>query len=148
MAEENLPAHLAVSLHAANDTDRAALLPVARKWPLAALMAACDAYTAARREKIFYEWTLVGGQNDSDAHAAELAALLAPRATFAHVNLIPLNRTDGYAGVPTAPEQVDRFRDLLIKAGIPATIRSRRGLDVAAGCGQLAEVAKRKTTAW
>lgn len=144
MAEENLPAHLAVSLHAANDADRSALLPVARRWPLADLMAACDAYTAKRREKIFYEWTLVGGKNDSDTHAAELAALLAPRAAWSHVNLIPLNRTAGYEGEPTPPEQVDRFRDLLIKAGIPATIRSRRGLDVAAGCGQLAEVAARK----
>lgn len=144
MAEEKLPAHLALSLHAANDADRAALLPVARRWPLAELMAACDAYTAARREKIFYEWTLVGGKNDSDTHAAELAALLAPRAAHAHVNLIPLNRTAGYAGEPTPPERVDRFRDLLIKAGIPATIRSRRGLDVAAGCGQLARVAARK----
>ncbi len=144
MAEERLPAHLALSLHAANDAERAALLPVARRWPLAELMAACDTFTAARREKIFYEWTLVGGKNDSDTQAAELAALLAPRAAFAHVNLIPLNRTAGYAGEPTPPERVDRFRDLLIKAGIPATIRSRRGLDVAAGCGQLARVAERK----
>lgn len=144
MAEEKLPAHLALSLHSANDADRAALLPVARKWPLAELMAACDTFTSARRDKIFYEWTLVGGKNDSDAHASELAALLAPRAEYAHVNLIPLNLTDGYAGVPTEQAQVRRFHDILTKAGIPATVRSKRGLDVAAGCGQLAEVARRK----
>lgn len=145
MARENLPAHLALSLHAANDADRAALLPVARRHPLAELMAACDTYAAARREKIFYEWTLVGGKNDTDAHADELAALLAPRAALAHVNLIPLNRTAGYAGEPTPPELVLRFRDRLMRAGIPATIRSRRGLDIAGGCGQLARVADRRS---
>ncbi len=143
MARENFPAHLALSLHAANDADRQALLPPARRWPLAELMAACDEYTAARREKIFYEWTLVGGKNDSDTQARELAALLAPRAGFAHVNLIPLNLTDGYAGTPTPPDRVQRFQALLKEAGIPATVRSRRGLDVAAGCGQLAKVAAR-----
>lgn len=143
MAREALPAHLALSLHAANDADRAALLPVARRWPLAELMAACDAFTAARGEKIFYEWTLVGGKNDSDSHARELAALLAPRAHHAHVNLIPLNVTDGYDGVPTPPGRVREFQKVLTDAGVPATVRSRRGLDVAAGCGQLAEVAAR-----
>ena len=144
MAREKLPAHLALSLHAANDADRAALLPVARRWPLAELMSACDEFTAARREKIFYEWTLVGGKNDSPAHARELAVLLLPRAQYAHVNLIPLNVTDGYDGAPTPPERVREFQRILSECGIPATVRSRRGLDVAAGCGQLAEVAKRR----
>lgn len=146
MAREGLPAHLALSLHAANDADRSALLPVARRWKLAELMAACDAFVAARGGKILYEWTLVGGRNDSPTHAHELAALLAPRAAHAHVNLIPLNATDGYDGIPTPPECVRDFHSILIAHGIPATIRSRRGLDVSAGCGQLATLAKSART--
>ena len=137
MAAERPPVHLAVSLHAANQEERAALVPAARKWPLDELMAACRAYSAATGRRIFYEWTLIAGKNDSPAHAREVGRLLG--GLPAQVNLIPLNPTSGYDGDPAGGEAARRFQEILAgEFGLPSTIRQRRGLDIAAGCGQLA----------
>ncbi len=138
MADEGRPYHLAVSLHGANDTDRARLVPAGRRWSLAELMAACRHYVDKTGRKIFFEWTLIAGENDSAAQAAELANLLA--GIYAHVNLIPLNPTSGFTGEATAAEAAYAFQRVLGDAGIPSTIRQRRGIDVAAGCGQLKAV--------
>jgi 23S rRNA (adenine2503-C2)-methyltransferase len=135
MADEGRPYHLAVSLHGANDADRGRLVPAGRRWPLSELMAACRHYVAQTGRKIFFEWTLIAGENDSPAHAAELAALL--RGLHAHVNLIPLNPTPGYGGEATGAGVAHAFQKVLAGAQIPSTIRQRRGIDVAAGCGQL-----------
>ena len=133
LAEERQPYHLAVSLHGATEAERGALVPVSRRWPLADLIAACHTYAERTRRKIFFEWTLIENTNDSPAHAERLAALLADLA--AHVNLIPLNPTDGYSGAPSTAAA--EFQHTLRAAGIPSTVRQRRGIDVAAGCGQL-----------
>ena len=135
MAEERRPYNLAVSLHGATEAERAALVPASRRWPLAELIAACRTYGGKTGRRIFFGWTLIAGANDSPAQAGVLAALLA--GIDAHVNLIPLNPTDGYAGTATASAAASAFSQTLQAAGIPCTIRQRRGIDVAAGCGQL-----------
>lgn len=135
-AEEGLQVRLAVSLHAANDAARGAVMPVNRRWPLSELMDACRAYVAATKRRITFEWALIAGVNDDAETAKALAGLL--RGIDAHVNLIPLNPTQGYSGAPTALPDADRFVDILERHGVPATVRVRRGIDIDAGCGQLA----------
>lgn len=135
LAAERQPYHLAVSLHGATQEARAGLIPVARKWPLDELIDACHFYVRETGRGIFIEWTLIAGRNDQPEQAAELAALLA--GLKAHVNLIPLNPTSGFAGEGTGFAAVGGFQRVLSEAGIPSTVRQRRGIDVAAGCGQL-----------
>ncbi len=135
LAEHPRRFHLAVSLHAASDEERSALLPVNRRWPLAELMDACREYTARKKQRVFIAWTLIAGKNDSLDHARRLAELLS--GMHVQVNLIPLNVTDGYAAQPPDEAAVDAFQRRLQDAGLPVTVRQRRGIDVGAGCGQL-----------
>jgi 23S rRNA (adenine2503-C2)-methyltransferase len=140
LAQEKRPLHLAVSLHAATQAERAALVPAAKKWPLDELMAACRTYSETTGRRIFYEWTLIDGKNDSPEHARAVGALL--RGLPAQVNLIPLNPTSGYDGTPTRSEAAKRFQKILAdEFALPSTVRQRRGIDIAAGCGQLAVAA-------
>jgi 23S rRNA (adenine2503-C2)-methyltransferase len=142
MAEENRPYNLAVSLHGASDAERNALVPAGQRWPLAELIAACRTYGEKTGRRIFFAWTLIDGVNDSPEQAAKIATLLS--GLDAHVNLIPLNPTTGFDGAPTNDGAAARFQRVLQDAGFPSTIRQRRGIDVAAGCGQLrAEKQKR-----
>ena len=136
LAAERRPVHLAVSLHGATQAERAALVPAARKWPLDELMDACREYTATLGRRIFFEWTLIEGKNDGPEHAHAVGSLL--QGMPAQVNLIPLNPTDGFAGAPTRPAGARGFQDILATYGLPCTVRQRRGIDIAAGCGQLA----------
>ena len=137
LAREGRPLHLAVSLHAATQEGRAALIPGARRWPLDELMAACRTYSESTGRRIFYEWTLIAGRNDSPEEARQLGRLL--RGLPAQVNLIPLNPTGGYEGEPTRAEPVRLFQSVLREEfGLPCTVRQRRGIDISAGCGQLA----------
>jgi len=135
LAEEERPYGLAVSLHGATEEERAALVPASRRWPLAELIAACREYCRRTGRRIFFEWTLIAGRNDSAGTARRLAALI--EGIDAHVNLIPLNPTASYSGVAATGGSVGVFQNVLREAGIPATVRQRRGIDVAAGCGQL-----------
>ena len=137
LARERRPLHLAVSLHAATQEGRAALIPGARRWPLDELMAACRTYSESTGRRIFYEWTLIAGRNDSPDEARRLGRLL--HGLPAQVNLIPLNPTGGYEGEPSRADPVRRFQGVLRgEFGLPCTVRQRRGIDIAAGCGQLA----------
>lgn len=138
LAREERPFRLAVSLHGATDAERQKLVPPARRWPLAELMHACRVYTEKRNRHIFFEWTLIDGQNDTPEQAHALGQLL--HGIDAHVNLIPLNPTPGYNGRPTQRPQVKEFQAILTTYGIPSTVRQRRGIDIAAGCGQLKTV--------
>ena len=141
LARERRPVSLAVSLHAATQAGRAALVPAARKWPLEELMAACRTYSQETGRRIFYEWTLIEGKNDSPEHARAVGELL--RGLPAQVNLIPLNPTAGYGGAPTHGKAAKRFQKILGEEfSLPSTVRQRRGIDIAAGCGQLAVAAK------
>lgn len=141
LAEENRPVSLALSLHGATDEERAALVPVAKRWPLAELMQACRDYSARTKRKVFFEWTLIAGRNDSVAQARALARLL--KGQRGQVNLIPLNPTEGYDGAPAHAANARAFQAALREHGIASTIRQRRGIDIAAGCGQLAGAERR-----
>ena len=137
MVEERSPIHLAVSLHAATQEERLALVPAAKKWPLDELMEACRHFCATLGRRIFFEWTLIEGKNDSEEHAHAVGRLI--RGMPAQVNLIPLNPTSGYAEGPARLEAARRFQHVLSETyALPSTIRQRRGIDIAAGCGQLA----------
>jgi 23S rRNA (adenine2503-C2)-methyltransferase len=137
MADEGRPVHLAVSLHSADQRERAALVPAARRWPLDELMDACHHFCAALSRRIFFEWALIDGKNDTADHAHAVGRLV--RGLPAHVNLIPLNPTAGYPGGPSHGEAARLFQKILADAyGLPSTVRQRRGIDIGAGCGQLA----------
>jgi len=137
MADEASPVHLAVSLHAATQDERAALVPVARRWPLDELIDACHHYCSRLGRRIFFEWTLIDGKNDSEDHAHAVGGLIL--GLPAQVNLIPLNPTPGYGGAPSRSDAARRFQRILAEDyGLPSTVRQRRGIDIAAGCGQLA----------
>ncbi len=127
---------LAVSLHGASDEERGALVPVNRRWPLAELLDACREYAVLTGRRILIAWTLIGGVNDDRDRAHRLARLL--QGMDVHVNLIPLNPTDGYGGRPPEWADVIAFQRILQDAGLPSTVRQRKGIDAAAGCGQLA----------
>jgi 23S rRNA (adenine2503-C2)-methyltransferase len=137
LADEARPVHLAVSLHAATQAERAALVPVAKRWPLDELMAACRYYCEKLQRRIFFEFALIAGKNDSAEQAHAVGRLL--RGLPAQVNLIPLNPTAGYDGGPSPADAARRFQKILSEHyALPSTVRQRRGLDIAAGCGQLA----------
>ncbi len=139
LAAESLPVNLAVSLHAANNALRDELVPINHRYPLEALASACADYVAASGRRLSIEWALIDGVNDRDSDASELAAFALPLG--AHVNLIPLNPTPGYAVVGSPPERIRRFRDELDALGVNATVRVTRGVEIDAACGQLAATA-------
>ncbi len=135
-AEERRQVNLAVSLHAATDALRSELLPINKKYPLAALFAAVRKYFETTRRRVTFEWALIEGKNDSPEQARELARLA--EGILCHVNVIPLNPTRDYAGQASTRERAAAFKAMLEGHGVPCTIRVRRGIDIAAGCGQLA----------
>ena len=134
---DECPVALAVSLHAPNDALRDRLVPVNRKYPLAELVKACNRYLEkAPRDFITFEYVMLDGVNDSDAHARELVALAGKvRSKF---NLIPFNPFPRSEFKRSSPERIRGFADILARAGLTATTRKTRGDDIAAACGQLA----------
>jgi 23S rRNA (adenine2503-C2)-methyltransferase len=135
-ADEKRQVNLAVSLHAANDDLRSSLLPINRKYPLDVLFQACREYVENTHRRITFEWALIHGVNDTLDQARELCERL--EGMLCHVNVIPLNPTKRYEGQASTQQQARSFKDELEKHGIPCTIRVRRGIDIQAGCGQLA----------
>jgi 23S rRNA (adenine2503-C2)-methyltransferase len=135
-AREKRQVNLAISLHAATDELRAELLPVNRRYPLAEVFRAARAYYATTHRRVTFEWALIAGKNDTPAQARALARLA--HGLPCHVNVIPLNPTRDYAGAASTRERVAAFKALLEQHRIPCTVRARRGIDVNAGCGQLA----------
>ena len=127
---------LAVSLHAARDPLRDLLVPLNRRWPAAAVVAAATAYQAASGRRVSYEHVLIDGINDTPADAAALARLLA--GTGSHVNLIPMNPVAHTPWRASPPERVGEFAARVRAAGIGVTVRRNRGQEVGAACGQLA----------
>jgi len=136
LAAEALPVNLAVSLHAARDELRSRIVPLNRRYPLSVLMGACAEYLTAKNRRLSFEWALIAGVNDTAQDAAELAELALP--LRAHVNLIPLNPTPGYAGRGTPAAGAAWFGAELAARGVKATVRANRGTDIDAACGQLA----------
>ena len=148
---EDCPVALAVSLHAPNDPLRDELVPLNRKYPLADLMAACQRYLeAAPRDFITFEYCMLDGVNDSDAHARELLALVHGRGASrvpCKFNLIPFNPFPA-SGLHRSPrERVTAFAKVLQDAGVVTTVRKTRGDDIDAACGQLAGEVQDRTRA-
>ena len=135
LSAEPLQVKLALSLHAPNDELRTQLMPVTRRFPLERLMAACRGYRAATRRRIFVEYLLLDGVNDSDELAAELAELIGSDGF--HVNLIAYNPT-GSAFRASPPQRVAEFAGQLRRRGVAASYRRSHGQDIDAACGQLA----------
>jgi 23S rRNA (adenine2503-C2)-methyltransferase len=136
-AKESLRPRLAISLNASNNTVREAIMPITRKWPIEALLEAARAMPLAPREKITFEYVLLGGVNDSLTHADEVVAL-ARRAGFpVKVNLIVWNPGPGISYRQPEDEDVQQFQQRLIARGVPAFLRRPRGRDIYAACGQL-----------
>jgi len=134
---EACPVSLAVSLHAPNDRLRDELVPINRKYPIRELLAACLRYIdVAPRGYVMFEYVMLAGINDSVAQARELAALV--KNVPCKINLIPFNPFPGIPYRRSSAEAIDRFREVLMQAGLVATVRKTRGDDIDAACGQLA----------
>jgi 23S rRNA (adenine2503-C2)-methyltransferase len=136
-AKEKLQINLAISLHAADDELRSSMLPINKQYPITDLISAVRNYTHLTRRRVTFEWALIRDINDTPEQAHKLAALL--KGMLVHVNVIPLNPTDGFEGQATTPERARNFQSILESQGIPCSIRIRRGIDIQAGCGQLAQ---------
>ncbi len=139
--EVDEPIRLALSIHAADPALRSELMPVNDRFPLPDVLAECRRYFELRRRKVFVEYVMLGGVNDSPRHARELAGLLDGR-TF-KVNLIPYNPVRNELGGSfegSSRTAIEAFKRVLENARIPATVRLTRGRDIEAACGQLASV--------
>ena len=135
-ADEKRQVNLAISLHAADDAERLAIMPVNKRYKIDDVIQACRYYVAQTGRRVTFEWALINGVNDTPEVARKLAARL--QGLLCHVNAIPLNPTAGYEGRATDRQRALLFKQTLEQAGIPCTIRMRRGIDIQAGCGQLA----------
>lgn len=127
--------NLAVSLHAPSNKIRDQIIPVNKKYPLDKLLETCKTYTEKTGRRITFEYALINGLNDSAEESLQLAKIL--KGMLCHVNLIPLNNTEKYDRKGSPRERVNDFKSVLDKAGIPCSIRLKRGVNIGAGCGQL-----------
>ncbi len=134
-AGEEIRPRLALSLNASNDAIRAEIMPITRKWNIAALLEAVRSIPFGKREYVTFEYVLLGGINDRPEHAREVLALL--KGMRAKVNLIVWNPGPGVAYRQPTQESADRFHKLLVDGGIPTFTRRPRGRDIYAACGQL-----------
>ncbi len=134
-ADEGLQVNLAISLHAPSDRVRSTIMPVNRKFDTAELMAAVERYVEKTNRKVFFEYVMLEGVNDTEECAHELADLM--RGKLYHVNLIPYNSTPDGPFQGTADERIWAFAAVLDKAGVPSTVRHNMGRDISAACGQL-----------
>jgi 23S rRNA (adenine2503-C2)-methyltransferase len=135
-ADEKRQVNLAISLHAVDDKSRVEMMPINKRYKIAEILEACQYYVAQTSRRVTFEWALIHGVNDTPEVARKLASLL--RGLMCHVNAIPLNPTAGFEGEGTSKERALLFKATLEAGGIPCTIRMRRGIDIQAGCGQLA----------
>jgi 23S rRNA (adenine2503-C2)-methyltransferase len=134
-AEEGVQVNLAISLHAPTDEQRSRIMPVNQRYPIAELMRACEKYIAKTNRKIFFEYVMLAGVNDDDVSARELAKLM--KGKLHHVNLIPYNTTPDAELQGSAEPRIRGFAAVLDGEGIPVTVRTPMGRDIAAACGQL-----------
>ncbi len=131
-----IPVTLAISLHAPNDELRAQLMPIDKKWPLAEVIAAARSFPLASRARITFEYVLLAGVNDRPRDAEELAQLLGD--LRCKVNLIPFNEHPGAPYARPSDQTVRTFEEILLSRDVMTTVRTTRGRDIAAACGQLA----------
>jgi len=134
---ENRQVNLAISLHAADDALRSSLIPINRKYPIEPLIQTCKSYIDHTKRRLTFEWALIEGINDTTAQAVQLVRLI-KKLRLVHVNLIPLNPTTKFREKGSPRERANAFAAILEENKIPVTIRMRRGIEISAGCGQLA----------
>ena len=147
-AGEEIGVNLAVSLHAVTKPVRDELVPLNKKYGLEDLLAACAAYPgASNARRITLEYVMLKDKNDSDADARELVRLLRKYRLPAKVNLIPFNPWPGAAYECSTPERIKAFSNIVFEAGISAPVRTPRGRDIDAACGQLKTAAEKKSRA-
>ena len=132
-ADEGIQVNLAISLHSTENEARSALMPINKKYSIEELMDACRYYVEQTNRRITFEWAHIAGQNDDLEEAHRLGRLL--KGLECHVNIIPLNPTEGFVGEPSF--SLTPFVEVLASYGVVATVRVRRGIDIDAGCGQL-----------
>jgi len=137
LAQEAIRPKLALSLNASNDKVREAIMPITRKWDIAALIDALRDFPLRNRERLTFEYVLLGGVNDAPKHAQELAAIVLRSGLPAKINLIAWNPGPDVPYSTPDPREVARFQQTLISAGVPAFLRKPRGRDIFAACGQL-----------
>lgn len=145
---EEIGVNLAVSLHATNKEIRDEIVPLNRKYGIEELLEACAAYPgASNARRITFEYVMLKDKNDSDEHARELVELIRRYKLPAKVNLIPFNPWPGAGYDTSTPERVRRFSEIVFEAGISAPVRTPRGRDIDAACGQLKTAAEKKSRA-
>ncbi|KRB80745.1 23S rRNA (adenine(2503)-C2)-methyltransferase [Sphingomonas sp. Root710] len=147
-AGEEIGVNLAVSLHAVTKEVRDEIVPLNRKYGLEELLQACADYPGANNaRRITFEYVMLKDKNDSDDDARELVRLIKKYKLPAKVNLIPFNPWPGADYQCSDPERIARFSDIVFKAGISAPVRTPRGRDIMAACGQLKSAAEKKSRA-
>ena len=135
LAASNLGVNLAVSLSATSDDIRSQIMPINRRWPLAALLEACRAYPLPNRRRLTFEYVMLDSVNDSPEDARRLVRLL--HGIRCKVNLIPFNATPDLPDRPSPRPRIEAFQQILCDAHLTATIRESRGRDISAACGML-----------
>lgn len=135
LMKEQLQLTLSVSLHAPNDAIRSSLMPVNHRYPIAELLAACREYGETTGRRVSYEYALIGGVNDSDECARELASRL--KGSLCHINVIPANEVEGSGLGRSTRERQRAFCSVLSNLGLNVTVRRTLGSDILASCGQL-----------
>ena len=147
-AGEEIGVNLAVSLHAVTKEVRDEIVPLNRKYGIDELLAACAAYPgASNARRITFEYVMLKDKNDSDADARELVRLIREYRLPAKVNLIPFNPWPGAPYECSSPDRIARFSEIVFQAGISAPVRTPRGRDIMAACGQLKSAAEKKSRA-
>ena len=145
---EEIGVNLAVSLHAVNKEVRDEIVPINRKYGLEELLQACADYPgASNARRITFEYVMLKDKNDSDDDARELVRLIKRYKLPAKVNLIPFNPWPGAIYECSSPERIKRFSDIVFEAGISAPVRTPRGRDIDAACGQLKTAAQKLSRA-
>ena len=135
LAAKKLQISLAISLHGPNDEIRSRIMPVNKAYDIETLLAACRRYYAATSRRIHFEYAMIDGVNDGEAHAKELLRRL--KGLPAHVNMIPVNHVEESPLKPSSRAAVARFQKILEDGGVTATVRRTLGGDIDASCGQL-----------
>ena len=136
LSEKDLGINIAISLHGVCDEERNKIMPIGRRWPIAEILAACREFGLRPRRRITFEYVLLGGVNDSDAHARALGKLL--RGMPCKINLIPYNPSKVLPYRRPSMDRVNRFQDILLHQNYTVCVRFSKGLDVDGACGQLA----------
>jgi 23S rRNA (adenine2503-C2)-methyltransferase len=135
LAQEALMPNLAVSLHAASEEQRAAIVPPSKKYTMQDVIDACKRFPLSKRRRIMFEYVMLAGINDSDDDARRLVKVLA--GVKAKVNLLPLNEAPGIPFTRPSDDRINRFAKILAGKGLMVSVRKSRGRDIRAACGQL-----------